>query len=116
MSKLANLVCLVTGGSSGLGRATVENFVRNGSKVVICDLASSQGHSLAKELGEANCAFHPTDVTSEKDVTEAVELAKSKFGALNVLVTYEIKFTLSTSQNYVNEFTSLLKFYYYNER
>jgi 3-hydroxyacyl-CoA dehydrogenase/3-hydroxy-2-methylbutyryl-CoA dehydrogenase len=88
MSKLANLVCLVTGGSSGLGRATVENFVRNGSKVVICDLASSQGHSLAKELGEANCAFHPTDVTSEKDVTEAVELAKSKFGALNVLVNH----------------------------
>ncbi len=61
MSKLANLVCMVTGGASGLGRATVENFVRNGSKVVVCDLANSQGHSLAKELGEANCVFHPTD-------------------------------------------------------
>ena len=61
MSKLANLVCMVTGGSSGLGHATVQNFVRNGAKVVICDLPSSQGHLLVKELGETNCVFHPTD-------------------------------------------------------
>lgn len=77
---------MVTGGSSGLGRATVENFIRNGSKVVICDLSNSNGHSLAKELGENKCVFHPTDVTSEADVTDAIDLAKHKFGGLNVLV------------------------------
>lgn len=86
MSKLRNLVCMVTGGSSGLGRATVENFIRNGSKVVISDLPNSNGHSLAKELGENKCVFHPTDVTSEADVTAAIDLAKHKFGGLNVLV------------------------------
>lgn len=86
MSKLKNLVCLVTGGGSGLGRATVENFVRNGSKVVICDLPNSQGADLAKQIGNEKCLFYPTDVTSEADVTSAVELATSKFGSLNVLV------------------------------
>jgi 3-hydroxyacyl-CoA dehydrogenase/3-hydroxy-2-methylbutyryl-CoA dehydrogenase len=86
MSKLAGLVCLVTGGASGLGRATVENFVRNGAKVVICDLPNSNGVKLSEELGPKNALFNPTDVTSEADVTKAVDLAKSQFGGLNVLV------------------------------
>lgn len=86
MLKLSNSVCLVIGGSSGLGRATVENFVRNGSKVVVCDLPNSEGAKLASELGNDKCLFHPTDVTSEADVNNAVELAKNKFGHLNVLV------------------------------
>lgn len=88
MSKLNGLVCMVTGGSSGLGKATVENFLRNGSKVVICDLPNSTGAKLAEELGgkSKNVIFSPTDVTSESDVTKAIEAAKSNFGALNVLV------------------------------
>lgn len=55
------LVGLVTGGASGLGRATVERFVRQGSRVILCDLPSSQGGDVAKNLGE-NCIFIPTDV------------------------------------------------------
>ena len=86
MSKIAGLVCLVTGGASGLGRAAVENFARNGAKVVICDLPTSKGQNLSEELGGKNVLFSPTDVTSEADVTKAIELAKSQFGALNVLV------------------------------
>ena len=56
------LVGLVTGGASGLGRATVERFVREGARVIICDLPKSAGHDLAKELGE-NATFSPTDVS-----------------------------------------------------
>ncbi len=63
----------------------MEHFVKNGAKVVISDLPTSAGEQLSKQLGE-NVAFHPTDVTSESDVTNAIELAKSKFGRLNVLV------------------------------
>ena len=59
MSKISGLVCMVTGGASGLGKATVENFVRKGCKVVICDLPDSKGHELASELG-LNAIFHPT--------------------------------------------------------
>lgn len=86
MSKISGLVCMVTGGSSGLGRAAVENFVRNGAKVVICDLPNSTGQKLSDELGAKNALFSPTDVTSEADVLKAIELAKSQFGGLNVLV------------------------------
>ncbi|KAJ6640674.1 3-hydroxyacyl-CoA dehydrogenase type-2, partial [Pseudolycoriella hygida] len=78
-------VTLVTGGASGLGRATVERFVQNGAKVILCDLPTSQGNEVAKSLGE-NVVFVPVDVTSEKDVTTAIETAKTKFGRLDVAV------------------------------
>ena len=52
---------LVTGGASGLGRACVERFVKLGSRVVLCDLPTSEGASIAEGLGK-NCVFAPTDV------------------------------------------------------
>jgi 3-hydroxyacyl-CoA dehydrogenase / 3-hydroxy-2-methylbutyryl-CoA dehydrogenase len=78
-------VALVTGGASGLGRATVERFARAGSKVILGDLQTSQGDKVAKEIGE-NVVFVPLDVTSEKDVTQALDVAKEKFGRLDVAV------------------------------
>ena len=57
-----NVVGFVTGGASGLGRATVERFIRQGAKVVMCDLPSSDGAQVAASLGE-NCAFVPCDVS-----------------------------------------------------
>ncbi|RZF35246.1 hypothetical protein LSTR_LSTR017599 [Laodelphax striatellus] len=82
---LKNIVGLVSGGASGLGRATVERIVSQGGKAVICDLPTSQGAQVAQELGE-NTIFCPVDVTSEEDVKNAVNQTKEKFGKLNVLV------------------------------
>jgi len=82
---IRNSVALVTGGASGLGRATVERFVQNGAKVVLCDLPTSQGQAVADALGE-NCVFSPCDVTSEADVTKAVDLAGNKFGRLDASI------------------------------
>lgn len=63
LNKMASrFICLVTGGASGLGRATAHRLVRNGARVVIADLPSSDGNNVAKEFGE-NCAFAPTDVS-----------------------------------------------------
>lgn len=78
-------MALVTGGASGLGRATVERFARAGSKVILGDLQTSQGDKVAKEMGD-NVVFVPLDVTSENDVTKALEVAKDKFGRLDVAV------------------------------
>lgn len=76
---------LVTGGASGLGRATVNRFVEKGSKVVICDRPASQGAQIAKDMGD-NVNFIPTDITSESDVENLMnEIAKSH-GKLDVLV------------------------------
>jgi len=83
---LKGLVTLVTGGGSGLGRAAVERFIRQGSKVVICDLPQSKGGELSKSLGEQDSLFCPVDVRSEEDVTKALEACKSKFGRLDVVV------------------------------
>ncbi|XP_055684746.1 3-hydroxyacyl-CoA dehydrogenase type-2 [Lutzomyia longipalpis] len=80
-----NAVALVTGGASGLGRATVERFAKSGARVVICDLKTSKGADVSKDLG-SNVVFVPVDVTFEGDVTKALEVAKEKFGRLDVAV------------------------------
>lgn len=82
---LKGMVGIVTGGASGLGRATVERLVKQGASAVILDLPSSEGANIAKELGE-HCAFAPADVTSENDVKNAMTLAKEKFGRLDIAV------------------------------
>ena len=78
--ELAEKVFLVTGGASGLGAACVREFASAGASVVICDV-NEVGAQVAKEAGRAR--FLRTDVTSEKDVQAAVELATGEFGALH---------------------------------
>ncbi|OIJ68256.1 3-hydroxyacyl-CoA dehydrogenase [Streptomyces mangrovisoli] len=63
---------LVTGGASGLGRATAERLAAAGARVVIFDLPTSDGVAVAKEMG---ATFAPGDVTSEADVSAAVAAA-----------------------------------------
>ena len=65
MAAIQKAICLVSGGASGLGRATVQRLARRGARVVIADLPSSDGENVAKELGE-NCCFAPADVSSFK--------------------------------------------------
>ncbi|XP_068854168.1 3-hydroxyacyl-CoA dehydrogenase type-2 isoform X2 [Aphelocoma coerulescens] len=79
------LVALVTGGGSGLGRATVERLVQHGARVVLLDLPTSAGGQLAQELGE-HCAFAPADVTSPKEVGAALAVAQKHFGRLDLAV------------------------------
>ncbi|MDQ8703958.1 3-hydroxyacyl-CoA dehydrogenase [Streptomyces sp. LHD-70] len=65
---------LVTGGASGLGLATARELLASGAHVVLFDLPSSEGPSVAKELGE-RAEFVAGDVTDEQDVTRAVDAA-----------------------------------------
>jgi len=82
---LKGVVGLVTGGASGLGRATVERFVREGARVTMVDLPTSQGEEVAKSLGD-NCIFAPTDITKPEDVEAALALTKNTFGRLDATV------------------------------
>ncbi|XP_065058710.1 3-hydroxyacyl-CoA dehydrogenase type-2-like [Rhopilema esculentum] len=81
----SRLVCIVTGGASGLGRATAELLARRGGKVLIADLPKSDGDNVAKEIGE-NCQFQATDVTSSDDIRVAIQLAKERFGPITAAV------------------------------
>jgi len=78
-------VAIVTGAASGLGKATATRLAKAGASVVIADLPSSKGEEVARELGD-NVIFTPLDVTSEADVTAALDIAISKFGKLNTVV------------------------------
>ncbi|XP_018578345.1 3-hydroxyacyl-CoA dehydrogenase type-2 [Anoplophora glabripennis] len=79
-------VSLVTGGASGLGRATVERLVQQGVKVVLCDLPTSKGNEVVKIFGDDKVVFAPVNVTSEEDVKNALTLTKEKFGKLNYVI------------------------------
>jgi NAD(P)-dependent dehydrogenase (short-subunit alcohol dehydrogenase family) len=74
--KIAGSVALVTGGASGLGLATVRRLHDAGASVVILDLPSSNGTTVAKELG-SRAAFAAGDVTSADDVTAALDAAQA---------------------------------------
>lgn len=75
---------VVTGGASGLGLASVRKLRTAGARVVIVDLASSDGELLAKELGE-DVVFVAADVRDTEAVTEAFDVAES-LGPVRALV------------------------------
>ena len=82
--ELASVRAIVTGGASGLGRATAARFAAAGGRVAILDRPASAGADVAKSLG--NAVFTPADVTSADDVARAVETARERLGGVNVLV------------------------------
>lgn len=84
MTRMAGKTAIVTGGSRGMGEATVRAFVENGAKVVIADILEEEGESLAKELGDA-VIFRKLDVR-DKDNWDAVVAAANDLGKLQVLV------------------------------
>lgn len=77
-------VALVTGGASGLGKATAQALATAGATVVICDLPDSPARQVAAEL-DGKSTFVPTDVTSEADVNTALDTATG-LGPLRVVV------------------------------
>jgi NAD(P)-dependent dehydrogenase (short-subunit alcohol dehydrogenase family) len=82
--QLQGSAALVTGGASGLGRATAQRLVEHGANVVLLDVPSSAGESTAAELGE-RCVFHAADVTDTEQVRTAVDRA-THLGTLRVVV------------------------------
>lgn len=81
---LTDQVAIVTGGASGIGRATVELFVEQGARVVIADVNVEQGEALAAALGDA-ALFRQTDVASADEVQALVDFALDRFGDLHVM-------------------------------
>lgn len=83
--RIEGKIALITGGASGLGKASAELFVAEGAKVVITDINVDAGRAVAAEIGP-DCVFFEHDVTSEDAWIAAVRFAKDTFGGLNILV------------------------------
>ncbi len=85
--RLGNKVALVTGGASGIGKATATLFAREGAAVVIADANEAAGKSVAKEIQDAGgrAASIRVDVTKGAEVAAMITYAEKEFGALHVL-------------------------------
>jgi NAD(P)-dependent dehydrogenase (short-subunit alcohol dehydrogenase family) len=86
---LQGATALVTGGASGIGKATADRFLRSNANVVIADWNEKEGQRIADELNakySMSCKFIKTDVSSEKDVQAAVQCAVDNFGGLDIMV------------------------------
>jgi 3-oxoacyl-[acyl-carrier protein] reductase len=84
---LENKVALITGGSRGIGAATVRMFVAAGARVVFnYQKARVEAEGLVKELGGSRCAAVPCDLTGTKTAKGLVEETVGRFGRLDILV------------------------------
>lgn len=82
--KIEGKVAIVTGGASGLGKATAQALVAAGAKVAIWDMNEEKGLEVVKELGE-NATFTKINVTDGAAVEQAVQDVVDRFGAIHIL-------------------------------
>ncbi|GHD01212.1 SDR family NAD(P)-dependent oxidoreductase [Novosphingobium pokkalii] len=86
---IENRVAVITGGASGIGRASSVRFLNEGAKVVVADVNPASGDAflkLAEELGFADrVRFVTTDVTDEADVERMIGTATDVFGTLDIM-------------------------------
>ncbi|RLN33816.1 superoxide dismutase [Panicum miliaceum] len=78
-------VAVITGGTSGIGRATAAEFVRNGARVIIADVQDDLGRAVAAELGPDAACYTRCDVSDEAQVAAAVDHAVAGHGRLDVI-------------------------------
>jgi citronellol/citronellal dehydrogenase len=78
-------VALISGGGTGIGRATARALVRTGAQVVICGRREEPLAAVQEELGDA-CLAIPTDIREPDEVEKLVDRALERFGRIDVLV------------------------------
>ena len=86
MKEFEGKVALITGGASGIGRATALAFAREGGQIVIGDRNDERGGATAQIIRDAGgtAAFHRTDVSVASDVEALVDHAMTTFGRLDL--------------------------------
>ena len=83
MGRLDDKVAIITGAASGIGRATALRFSAEGAKVVVADLAETEGTQLAKEIGGT---FVRVNVADEASVKEMFAKVVETYGGVDILI------------------------------
>ncbi|MEA2415052.1 MAG: hypothetical protein QOI58_1709 [Thermoanaerobaculia bacterium] len=82
--RLKDKVALITGGGSGIGKASCLLFAKEGAKVVVVDLKKESAEATANEIGDNARAF-AADISKASDCEAMVKFAEETFGRLNVV-------------------------------
>jgi NAD(P)-dependent dehydrogenase (short-subunit alcohol dehydrogenase family) len=84
---LKNKIALITGGASGIGRATARLFAREGAAVVVADVNDAGGNQVAQEIQRegGQAIYIHSDIGKKQDVDELVGAAIERFGRVDVL-------------------------------
>jgi NAD(P)-dependent dehydrogenase (short-subunit alcohol dehydrogenase family) len=82
-----NKVAVITGGASGIGRATAERYAAEGASVVVADVDEEGGERTVAGITDAggDATFVPTDVSQASDIREMIATAVAEYGDLDVL-------------------------------
>lgn len=89
MSKtLENKSAIITGGSSGIGKAACLELAARGAKVVVADITEEEGNKVAEEIKEAGgeAIFVKTNVTEDKDIQNVIQQCQDTFGGLDIML------------------------------
>ena len=86
MASLANKVAIVTGGGTGIGRATAVAMAKAGASLVIGNRDAKLGEEVVRTIEQAGgrAVFQVTDVSKPNDVKALVERAVKEFGRLDL--------------------------------
>ena len=81
-------IAVVTGGASGIGKATVMELARNGARVICADINEAAGRALAEEAGRGGLAieYEPIDLTDSASVRRCAKAVTARHPKIDTLV------------------------------
>lgn len=86
MDRLEGKVAIITGGAGGIGKAAANVFISEGAEVIIMDLDEDSLIKACEEIGSNRISYFAGDVTKPDDNNSVVELAKERYGGLDIFL------------------------------
>lgn len=86
MTRLQDKVAVITGGAGGIGKATAERFLKEGARIVLCDVSEAALKEAASGWDESRVALVAGDVSQAADIARATETARERFSGLDIMV------------------------------